>query len=64
MYSALSQSSKHGLLFFTDLPLMVNLSDIYYELTYSESYSVLLNSALPIIADFPYVMSMLAAFNS
>ena len=48
----------------TDLPVMVNLSDINYQLTYSESYSGLLNSALPIIADLPYVISLLAAFNS
>ena len=64
MYLALSQSGKQGVLLFTDLPVMVNLSDINYELTYSESYSGLLNSALPIIADFPYAISMLAAFNS
>ena len=39
MYSALSQSCKQGLLLLTDLPVMVNLSDINYHLTYSESYS-------------------------
>ena len=37
-----------------------NLSYINYQLTYSDSYSGLLNSALPIISDFPYVISMLA----
>ena len=41
-----------------------NLSYINYQLTYSDSYSGLLNSTLPLIADFPYVMSMSAAFNS
>ena len=41
-----------------------NLSYINYQLTYSDSYSGLLNSALPIISDFPYVISMLAAFDS
>ena len=57
MYSALSQSCKQGLLFLTDLPVMVNLhvSYINYQLTYSDSYSGFLNSALPLIADFPYV---------
>ena len=38
-----------------------------YQLTYSDSYSGLLNSALtlrPLIADFPHVISMLAAFDS
>ena len=35
-----------------------NLSYINYQLTYSDS------SALPIISDFPYVISMLAAFDS
>ena len=54
-YSALSQSCKRGLLLLTDLPVMVNLCDINYQLTYSESYSSLLNSTLSIIADFPYV---------
>ena len=38
MYSALSQSCKQGLLLLTDLPVMVNVSDINYQLTYSESY--------------------------
>ena len=33
-------------------------------MTYSDSYSGLLNSALPLIADFPHVISMLAAFDS
>ena len=61
MYSALSQSCKQGLLLLTDLPVMVNLSDINYQLTYSESYSGLLNSSPPIISDFPYVTSLLAA---
>ena len=37
---------------------------INYQLTYSDSYSGLLNSALPIISDFRYVISMLAAFDS
>ena len=64
MYSALSQSCKQGLLLLTDLPVMVILSDINYYLTDSESYSGLLNSALPITADFPYVISLLAASNS
>ena len=41
-----------------------NLNYINYQLTYSDSYSGLLNSALPIISDFPYVISMLAAFDS
>ena len=41
-----------------------NLSFINYQLTYSDSYSGLLNSALPIISDFPHVISMLAAFDS
>ena len=41
-----------------------NLSYINYQLTYSDRYSGLLNSALPIISDFPYVISMLAAFDS
>ena len=38
MYSALSQSCKQRLLLLIDLPVMVNLSDINYQLTYSESY--------------------------
>ena len=33
-------------------------------MTYSDSNSGLLNSALPLIPDFPYVISMLAAFDS
>ena len=41
-----------------------SLSDVNYQLTYSESYSGLLNGAPHIIADFPYVTSLLAAFNS
>ena len=41
-----------------------NLSFINYQLTNSDSYSGLLNSALPLIADFPYVISMLAAYDS
>ena len=41
-----------------------NLSYSNYLLTYSDSYSGLLNSALPLIADFSYVISMLAAFDS
>ena len=44
MYSALSQSAKQGLLLLTDLPCMVNLCDTNYQLTYSESYSGLINS--------------------
>ena len=64
MYSALSQSAKQGLLLLTDLPCMVNLCDTNYQLTYSESYSGLINSfAPPIIADFPYVASLSAALN-
>ena len=39
-------------------------SYINYQLTYSDSYSGLLNSAPPVISDFPYVISMLAAFDS
>ena len=38
-----------------------NVSYINYQSTYSDSYSGLLNSTLPLIADFPYVISMLAA---
>ena len=64
MYSALSQSCKQGLLLLTDLPVRINLGDINYQLIYSESYSGLLNSAPPIIPDFPYVTSLLTAFNS
>ena len=64
MYSALSQSAKEGLLLLTDLPAMVSLSDTNYELRYSESYTGLLNTVLPPIADFPYVASLSAAFNS
>ena len=65
MYSALSQSCRQGLLLLTDLPVMNNLSDINYQLTYSESYCGLLNGTPPIIiADFPYVISLLASFNS
>ena len=41
-----------------------SLSYINYQLTHSDSYSGLLNSALPLIADFSYVISMLAAFDS
>ena len=41
-----------------------NLSFINYQLTNSDSYSGLLNSALPLIADFPYVISLLAAYDS
>ena len=38
---------------------------INYQLTYGESYNGLLNGAPPIIiADFPHVTSLLAAFNS
>ena len=44
---------------------MNNLSDINCQLTYSQSYSGLLNGAPPIvIADFPYLTSLLDAFNS
>lgn len=49
MYSAVSQSCKQGPLLLTDLPVMVNLSGINYQLTYGESFSGLLNSAPPII---------------
>ena len=59
MYSAMSQSCKQGLLLLADLPVMDS-----YQLTYSESYSGLLNSALPITAEFLYVVPLLAAFNS
>lgn len=38
MYSALSQLCRQGLLMLTDFPVMNNLSDINYQLTYSESY--------------------------
>ena len=38
MYTPLSQSCKQGFLLLADLPFMVNLSDINYQLTYSESY--------------------------
>ena len=41
-----------------------NLSYINYQFTYSDSYSGLLNRAHPIISDFLYVISMLAAFDS
>ena len=65
MYSALSHSAKQGLWLLTDLPVMVNSCDTNYQLTYSESYSGLLNSvAPPIIADFRYVTSLSAALNS
>ena len=65
MYSALTQSAKQGLLLLTDLPHTVNFYDTNYQLTYSESYSGLLNSfAPPIITDFPYVISLSAALNS
>ena len=37
MYTDLSQSCKQGFLLLTDLPFMVNLSDINYQLTYSVS---------------------------
>ena len=64
MYSALSQSAKQGLLLLTDLPCMVHLRDTNYQLTYSESYSGLINSfALPIIADFPYFASLSGVLN-
>ena len=64
VYSALSQSCKKGHLLLTDLPVMVNLSDINYQLTCGESYSGLKNCTRPIIANFPYFISLLAAFNS
>ena len=64
MYSALSQSAKERLLLLTELPVMVSLSDTNYELRYSESYTGLLNRVSPPIADFPYVTSLSAAFNS
>ena len=64
MYSALSQSAKERLLLLTELPVMVSLSDTNYELRYSESYTELLNRVSPPIADFPYVTSLSAAFNS
>ena len=38
MYSALSQSCKQGLLLLTDLPVMVNLRDINYQLSYGGLY--------------------------
>ena len=62
MYKTLPQSCKQGFLLLTDLPVMVNLSDINYQLTCSESCSGLLNGVPHIIADFPYVTSLLAAF--
>ena len=40
-----------------------NLSYISYQLAYSDSYSGLPTIALPIISDFPYVISMLPAFD-
>ena len=61
-YTTLPQSCKQWFLLLTDLPVMVNLSDINYQLTCSESCSGLLNGVPPIIADFPYVTSLLAAF--
>ena len=64
MYSALSQSCQQGLLFLTDLHVMVNLNYINYQFTYSDNYSGLLNSARPLIADFPNVISLLAAIDS
>ena len=41
-----------------------DLSYINYQFTCSDSSSGLLTSALPIISDFPYVISMLTAFDS
>ena len=43
---------------------MNNLSDINYQLRYSESYWLVKWCISYIIADFPYVTSLLAAFNS
>ena len=57
-------NDSSDLILLTDLPVMNNLSvsDINYQLTYSESYSGLLNGAPPIIiANFPYVTLLLAA---
>ena len=43
---------------------MVSLHEINYELSYSESYSGVLNGQSCAIADYPYVMSLGAAFHS
>lgn len=60
----MSESAKHGLLLLTDLPVMINLYDINYQLAYSEGDSGLLSSVAPPFTDFAYVTSMSAAFNS
>ena len=62
LYSTLSKSVKETLLLFTDLPAMVSLFESNYQLTYSESYSGVLNGDSFPIANFPYVMSLADAF--
>ena len=64
LYSTLSQSTKEILLLLTDFPAMVDSFGTSYELRYSESYSDVLSGDAIHSADFPYVMSLAAAFDS
>ena len=63
LYSTLSQSTKEMFLSWTDLPAMVNFLETNYNLAYSESYKSALNGDSNQITDFPYVMSLAAAFD-
>ena len=64
LYSTLSQSTKEIFLLLTDLPAIVNLFEVNYNLRYSESYSGDLSGDSSHITDFPYVMSLASAFVS
>ena len=64
LYSTLSKSARETFLLLTDLPAMVSLLEINYELSYSESYSGVFYGQSVAIADYPYVMSLGAAFHS
>ena len=64
LYSTLLQSTKEMFLLLTDLPAMVSLFEASYDLRFSESYSGFLSGDSYHVTDFPYVMSLAAAFDS
>ena len=51
LYSTLSKSARETFLLLTDLPAMVSLLEINYELSYSESYSGVLNGHVPLLQE-------------
>ena len=64
LYSTLLQTTKEMFLLLTDLPTMVSLFETSYDLRFSESYSGFLSGDSNHVTDFPYVMSLAAAFDS